>query len=101
MPDGGLYRWQGSIAGSTAIAELGSDVYDNPTLLTDPEPTPIVATLNGDGLTIVAPSDYTGQVQIRIMASDGYQAVSQRVRFSVVSAEDVDAAFASDMSFLF
>lgn len=101
LPDGGLYRWQGSIAASTAIAELGSDVYDNPTLLTDPEPTPIVATLNGDGLTIVAPSDYTGQVQIRIMASDGYQTVSQRVRFSVVSAEDVDAAFASDMSFLF
>ena len=52
-------------------------------------------------MTVVAPSGYTGQVHIRIMASDDYQTVSQRVQFSVVSAEDVDAAFASDMSFLF
>jgi hypothetical protein len=67
---------QKSIAGSTAITELGSTVHENPTLLTDPEPVPIIA-------------------------NDGYQTVRQTVLLSVVLSEEVDAAFASEMSFLF
>ena len=101
LPDGGLYRWQASFAGSTLIAELGSAVYDDPSLLTDPQDVAIVATLSGNDLTIVAPSDYEGQIYIRVVANDGYQTVSEVLRLSVVLPDDVDAAFASDMSFLF
>ena len=101
LPDGGLYRWQASFAGSTLIAEPGSAVYDDPSLLTDPQDVAIVATLSGNDLTIVAPSDYEGQIYIRVVANDGYQTVSEVLRLSVVLPDDVDAAFASDMSFLF
>lgn len=88
-------------AGSTLIAEPGSAVYDDPSLLTDPQDVAIVATLSSNDLTIVAPSDYEGQIYIRVVANDGYQTVSEVLRLSVVLTDDVDAAFASDMSFLF
>ena len=76
-------------------------MYDAPFLLTDPQEVALVATLSGNDLTIVAPSDYEGQICIRVVANDGYQTVSEVLRLSMGLPDDVDAAFASDMSFLF
>ena len=101
LPDGGLYRWQGSFSNSTVIAQLGSHVYEDPTLLTDPVPVPVIATRTDDGLTMETTDEYTGQISVRINASDGYETISQIIQITVIASDDVDAAFASDMNFLF
>ena len=101
LPDGGLYRWQGSFSNSTEIAQLGSHVYEDPTLLTDPAPAPVIATRTDDGLTMETTDEYTGQISVRINASDGYDTVSQIIQITVIASDDLDAAFASDMNFLF
>ena len=97
LPSGGLYRWEGSFATSTLIAELGSSVYDNPSLLTDPEPAAVIATVENGVLTISAAAGYSGTVQIRLIASDGFASVESTFQVAVITDEDVDAAF-SDLS---
>ncbi len=97
LPNGDLYRWQGSFETNTLIAELGSSVYDDPSLLTDPEPADVIATIENGVLTISAGEGYTGTVQIRVIASDGFGSVESTFQVAVITDDDVDAAF-SDLS---
>ena len=85
LPTGELYRWEGSFETSTLVAQLGSDVYDDPSLLTDPQPAPVIATLEDGVLTILADAGYVGEVEIRLTADDGYTAVSTTFRVIVGS----------------
>ncbi len=97
LPGGDLYRWEGSFESSTLIAELGSSVYDDPSLLTDPEPADVVASIEAGVLSISAAAGYSGTVQIRVIASDGFASVESTFLVDVQADEDVDAAF-SDLS---
>ena len=94
LPDGDLHRWEGSFATSPLVAELGSDIYQMPSRLTDPQPTPVTATVENGVLWIASSSGYVGEVNIRITASDGYQSVSDMFLVSFID-ELVDDAFAT------
>jgi hypothetical protein len=76
LSDGSLYRWDGSFNASPLVAELGSEVYDDPSLLTDPQPVAVTATIENGVLIITAAEGYVGNVQIRVTASDGFDQTS-------------------------
>ncbi len=84
LPTGQLYRWEGSFAASLLIAELGSDVYQTPALLTDPQPTTVIAAIEDYVLTISSPQDYRGEVRLLVRASDGFQTVTATFRVNFV-----------------
>eukprot|EP00913_Durusdinium_trenchii_P022824 g21428.t1 len=85
LENGDLYRWEGSIQNSVLIAELGTEVYDDPSLLTDPEPLPISITIENGVLTILAEEGFVGEVTLLLTADDGYEdfATSFQVVFEV------------------
>lgn len=85
MENGDLYRWEGSFESSVLIAELGTEVYDDPSLLTDPEPLPISVSIIDGVLTILANDGFVGEITIRLTADDGYE--SSESTFQVVIDE--------------
>jgi hypothetical protein len=104
LPGGDLYRWAGSFTASTLLAELGADVYDDPSRLTDPDPAPVTATIRDGELIITAADGYTGNVEIHLTAGDGYTTVTSTFQVSVLaSGEDVDSVFSawSEVELLF
>lgn len=96
LPDGELHQWNGSFESSPLIASLGSEVYDNPTLLTDPQPVPVTATIENGILTITAADGYVGEVQIRVVASDGYAKASTAFQLLVSAGDDEDESGSVD-----
>lgn len=71
LPDGGLFEYDGDFDDNHQVAQLSSHVYDDPTLLTDAQATPVDAAVQ-DGQIIVDPHDgYAGQATIVVAASDG------------------------------
>ena len=98
LSDGGLYRWDGSFDASPLVAELGSEVYDDPSLLTDPQPVAVTAIVENGVLVITAAEGYVGNVQIRVTASDGIDATSATFQVNVVAdAEDDDFESVDDV----
>lgn len=85
-PSGALYRWEGSFVDSQLLAQLPTNVYQTPALLTDPEPIPIVATIEGNVLTIISSAEYRGTVLFELTASDGY--AQSTTTFQVALFED-------------
>jgi len=78
MPNGNLYAWNGSLAGSlteTPAASLPTTYYQNPAQLTAATPpgalAGITANISGNNLTISDPGSYIGTVQITLNVSDG------------------------------
>lgn len=90
LPNGELHRWDGSFDTSPLIADLDSDVYDDPSLLTDPHATPVMATIENGVLVITAAEGYVGNVQIRVTASDGFAETSTTFQVNVVADDDDD-----------
>ena len=90
LPNGELHRWDGSFDASPLIASLASEVYDDPSLLTDPQPVPVAASIV-DGVLIITPAEgYVGEVQIRVIASDGFSETSTTFQVNVVAADGDD-----------
>ena len=77
LPTGNLYAWSGSIESSSLVAELGTDIYDNPSLLTDAQPSPVSVQWTGTELEIARPAGYQLATRIRVTISDGYNEVSE------------------------
>lgn len=90
LPNGELHRWDGSFDTSPLIADLDSEVYDDPSLLTDPQATPVTATIENGVLVITAAESYVGNVQIRVTASDGFAQTSTTFLVNVVADDDDD-----------
>ena len=90
LPNGELHRWNGSFDTSPLVESLGSEVYDDPSLLTDPQAPPIVATVENGVLIITAAEGYVGDVQIRVTASDGFSASTTTLQLSVFAEIDDD-----------
>ena len=89
LPDGDLHRWERSSATDPLIAELGVEVYDDPSLLTDPDPVPVIATVEDGVLMLTAREGYVDEVEVHVRATDGYSVVSTSFRLIVVAnAED-------------
>lgn len=86
LENGDLYRWEDSFENSVLVAQLGSHVYDDPSLLTDPQPLPITASVEDGVLTIVAEQGYVGEVTIQIAANDGFE--TSLTTFQLIVGED-------------
>ncbi|MFP6764664.1 MAG: hypothetical protein VB858_13645 [Planctomycetaceae bacterium] len=97
LPNGELHQWNGSFDSSRLIATLGTDVYEDPTRLTDPPVIPVRCSVADGLLSVVAETDYSGTVRIRITASDGITVTSTEFRVAVSSSgnSDTDAVFAN------
>ncbi len=79
LPDGGLYRWGGSIAGSTLVDTLSPAYYANPGLLYNAQ-TPsltsissasVVASISGTTLTVTRQPGFTDVLCVQVRVSDG------------------------------
>ena len=100
LPNGALYRWEGSIAGSTLVDTFNSAYYDNPTLLHDaqaPALTPVDSSdvslsVSGNVLNITRAADYNNEFYVQVTLSDGLAAASETFKVSVTNSALVLAA---------
>lgn len=90
LPNGELHRWDGSFEASPLIATLNSEVYDDPSLLTDPQAVPVEASIVGGALIVTPAEGYIGNVQIRVTVSDGFAETSTTFQVNVVAGDDDD-----------
>jgi hypothetical protein len=77
MPNGDLFRWEGSFESSTLLAELGSEVYDDPTMLTDAQPLVVSIVYENGVVTITPPEGFVGELTIRVTATDGVSTTTE------------------------
>jgi subtilisin family serine protease len=85
LPNGGLYRWGGSIAKSALVDTLSSAYYSNPALLYNaqtPSLTSIssasaAATISGSTLTITRQAGFTDVLCVQVGVSDGSKSDSE------------------------
>ncbi|MEZ6129749.1 MAG: Calx-beta domain-containing protein [Planctomycetaceae bacterium] len=82
LPNGDLHLWNDSFADSPLIESPGTDVYNNPQLLTDAEAIPVSAATDGSDVIVIPGQGFTGTVSVVVSVSDGYDNVS--TQFSVV-----------------
>lgn len=92
LPDGDLFRWEGSFETSTLIASLGVDYYNDPSLLTDPTAVALTAQIVGNSVSIQSEGDFSGTVQVRVTVSDGASSTSRT--FGVQVTGGLDALWA-------
>jgi len=86
--NGDLKQWGGSLNNLTKIANVGPDVFNDPTLLWNAQPTPgdqIVATVNGSVLTLNPPANFVGSVQVTVTAHDGTGSNSKTFTLNVTN----------------
>lgn len=96
LPNGQLHQWNDSFDASPLIASLDSEVYDDPSLLTDPQAVPVTASIEDGILIVTAAEEYVGNVQIRITASDGFEEVATTLNVNV-AADDHDFESVDDV----
>lgn len=97
QPNGELHRWEGSFDSSPLIITLNSNVYEDPSLLTDSRTVPVTVS-NIDGvLHVFAEEGYSGTVLVRVTVSDGYEETTVEFNVAVSGSVtgDTDAVFAS------
>lgn len=100
LDDGNLYRWEGSFAASSVIAEPGVEYYENPDLVLNPPAPAVTATLQDGVLTLTAAANFTSSLQLQVRVTDGISTVEQTVVISadslaVAGGTEVDSVFAS------
>lgn len=84
-PNGSLYRWGGSIAGSTLVDTLSPAYYANPALLhsartpslTSISSASVETSISGDTLTVTRSPGFTGVIHVQVTVSDGDKSDSQ------------------------
>ncbi|MCA9177869.1 MAG: hypothetical protein KDB14_25555 [Planctomycetales bacterium] len=85
LPGGGLYRWEGSFGDSALLGELGADVYDDPTLLTEAQPLPVQLEVVGNVLTVSPEASVSGAFEVRVEVTDGAAADSQTFQVAIAN----------------
>ncbi len=95
LPGGQLFRWEGSFESSTLLADLGHDFYEDPSLLTDPQPMVDAVVENGI-LRLTALENFTGNIEFRIWATDGIDTVQEII---LITAAEVSTLAAVDAVF--
>lgn len=94
LPNGDLYRWEDSFETSPLLAELDSEVYDDPSLLTNAQPIAVVFEYANGQLTVTPPPSFVGQLQLRIEAPDRSDTITEIVQIEVIdAASSLDSAF--------
>jgi hypothetical protein len=73
LPDGGLYRWDGSShATGMLVAQFSPRFNVDPTLLTNAQAAPAAIQVNGSTLTITPQAGFTGAFYVTATAEDGW-----------------------------
>ena len=70
LPNGELHEWASSFEASPLLASLGSNVYDDPSLLTDAEAIPVEVSINGDEIVVTPTEIFVGEFAISVSATD-------------------------------
>ena len=86
LPNGSLILWDGSSqATGTLVAQLGTAVYNDPSLLYNATntPVPVTLTVSGNQLTIAPNSGYTGTFVVYATVSDGFTTATQSFNVTV------------------
>jgi hypothetical protein len=90
LPDGTIRPWLGGDSFGAAVATLGSDVWADPTLLTNATSSASAAgisgSVSGNTLTLTGLQGYTGTLQVSVTASDGAGSATQSFQVNVSNA---------------
>jgi len=94
LPSGALYRWRGTIAKSTLVANLGSAYYATPVLLYNAkapqaalvDSSKVGVSFLGDTITLTRNTTYTGNFSVQVAVSDGFAAAIRTFSVSLSSA---------------
>ena len=97
LPNGEVYRWTGSVLGSTLIGELDSSYHANVRSLTDAAPPRTEAinvnlTWTDNRLTIDRPADFVGSFTVNVQVTDGAETAEQSFEVTVGSSATQSAA---------
>lgn len=87
---GVVHQWAGSYDASSAIASLDSRYHADPGLLVNAEHVEFAALYLDGQLQLSAHSGYTGQLHVRLQATDGFETVEQTFFLNVTSLFDDD-----------
>ncbi len=104
LPNGGLYRWGGTIARSTLIYTFNSAYYANPALLWNAQPASMTTlgsgsvsvSLSGNTLTITRAAGYTSNFYVSVSVSDGLATATEGFYVSVLSSSSMRTASLGD-----
>jgi hypothetical protein len=94
LPNGKLYRFTGNLSSSSPssltgvfVADVGVDVYNDPSLLHSPSTSsPLMIQFAGmpvDAMQIMAPRNFVGEVELMVTVSDGSASDTQSFFLSV------------------
>ena len=95
MPNGDLFHWAGNFDTNPRLGQLGSAVYNDPTLLTAAQPLPITIGYANGQLTVTPQSGFVGQFELRVTATDGVSSIVRVISIEVrpAGASLIDDAF--------
>lgn len=82
LADGGLYKWGGSVAASTIVANVGTAVYNDPKLLTNAHLN-VAFKFQNNTLWVDPPRGFAGTFQVRLTATDGITSQSQTFNVNI------------------
>lgn len=88
--EGVVHKWRGSYDASPAIANLDGRYHADPSLLVNAEHVDFAAVYSNGQQQISADSGYTGQLLVRLQATDGFATARQTFFVNVASSFNVD-----------
>lgn len=88
--EGSVHRWNGSYDASPMIAQLDSRYHTDPGLLVNAQHVQFSASYSDGQLQISVMNGYTGQVRVRLRATDGFETVEQSFLVNVTPFDDND-----------
>jgi hypothetical protein len=83
LPDGEVRPWTGGNSTGATVARLNPSVYANPALLYNAAAPAANASVNGSVLTLSPPGNFTGSLQVTVVASDGTSTTSRQFTVTV------------------
>ena len=83
LPDGEVRPWTGGNSTGATVARLDPAVYLNPSLLYNAAAPTAGASVNGSVLTLSPPGNFTGSLQVTVVASDGTSTTSRQFAVTV------------------
>jgi len=88
--EGVVHQWAGSYDASAVIANLDSRYHADPGLLVNAEHVEFTALYLDGQLQLSVQNGYTGQLRVRLRATDGFETVEQSFLVNVTSVFDDD-----------
>ena len=85
LPNGQLFRWEGSFEDSSVVADVGTDVYDAPTLLTDAQAVDADVFIDGTEIVVQPAAGFVGQFLVNVIVSDGIDSTSTEFAVTVTN----------------